>query len=384
MNVPTNPFRASLGTSPPLLVGRDEILDDFRLALEEGPGAHERISLLVGARGIGKTALLNEMEDVARDAGWLTFSETATEGFVSSLKDQLSDFLQQNKSGRTSWQLGPGFLRVKREEQSQSRQSTSLRAMLTAVLDKLSDTERFNRSGSGVLITVDELHFVHHDEIVEFATAIQHLVRENLDVAVVLAGIPSSIRPLLASDEGRNPITFLRRANRVDLGRLTDSEVREGLAVPVTQAGRDWDEAALEKAVHATGGYPFMIQLIGNAAWRFERGEEIGEASTDKAITRARKKLGQLVHEPALNDLSAEDRRFLAAMSLDEGPSKITDVAQRLEVSHQQAYNYRRRLYEADMITNERGTADFALPYLREYLRDHVVSDILRVPVDEP
>ena len=63
MTTTQNPFRASRGTSPPLLVGRDEVIDDFRLGLEEGPGAHERISLLVGARGIGKTALLNELED---------------------------------------------------------------------------------------------------------------------------------------------------------------------------------------------------------------------------------------------------------------------------------------------------------------------------------
>lgn len=123
-----------------------------------------------------------------------------------------------------------------------------------------------------------------------------------------------------------------------------------------------------------------MIQLIGNFAWRFESSDTIQLEATEKAITRARKKLGQLVHEPALNDLSAEDRRFLAAMSLDDGASKISDVASRLEVSEQQAYNYRRRLSEADLITYDRGTADFALPYLREYLRTHVVADILRLP----
>lgn len=221
---------------------------------------------------------------------------------------------------------------------------------------------------------------MHQDEIIEFATTIQHLIRENREIAVVLAGIPTSIRPLLASDEGRNPITFLRRANRVDLGRLRDEEVEEGLSFPAQQAGLPWEDEALELAVTASGGYPFMIQLIGSYAWRHETGATITYDSASKGITRARKQLGQLVHEPALNDLSAEDRRFLAAMSLDDGPSKITDIARRLEVSDQQAYNYRRRLYEADMVSNDRGMADFVLPYLREYLRDHFVADLLRIP----
>ena len=69
MTTAQNPFHASFGTSPPLPVGRDGVIADFRLGLEKGPGAHERISLLVDVGGIGKTALLNELEDTAKDAG---------------------------------------------------------------------------------------------------------------------------------------------------------------------------------------------------------------------------------------------------------------------------------------------------------------------------
>ena len=382
MKVSENPFRASLGSTPPLLVGREEVIDDFRLALSEGPGAHERVSLLVGGRGVGKTVLLNELEEVAHNQGWLTFSETATHGFVANLREQIADYLTrfEGNRGRTSWQLSVPYLSVKREGAKQKELPNSLRFLLTELLDRLEENDRFNETGTGVLITIDELHYVHQDEIIEFATTIQHLIRENREIAVVLAGIPTSIRPLLASDEGRNPITFLRRANRVDLGRLRDEEVEEGLSVPAQQAGLPWEDEALELAVTASGGYPFMIQLIGSYAWRHETGAAITYDSASKGITRARKQLGQLVHEPALNDLSAEDRRFLAAMSLDDGPSRITDIARRLEVSDQQAYNYRRRLYEADMVSNDRGMADFVLPYLREYLRDHFVADLLRIP----
>lgn len=367
MTSPNNPFRASLGSSPPLLVGRDEVIEDFALALEEGPGAHERVSLLVGARGVGKTVLLNEMEDTAAQKGWLTFSETATEGFVESLKQQLAEFLDGE-----------------RESQARDQTRGSLRALLGQALDSIANRERFNGQVPGILITIDELHYVHQDEITEFATTIQHLVRESREIAVVLAGIPTSIRPLLASQDGKNPITFLRRANRIDLGTIPAAEVRDGLEVPVTLAGKEWDERALQYAVQASGGYPFMIQLIGNFSWRFADGRVISLEPTQAGVSKARKKLGQLVHEPALSDLSREDRRFLAAMSLDDGPAKVTDVAKRLGVSDQQAYNYRARLHEADIVTIDRGTADFILPFLREHLRDHVVADVLRIEPAHP
>ncbi|MCP1388243.1 AAA family ATPase [Corynebacterium sp. TA-R-1] len=375
-----NPFRASLGSSPPLLVGRDEVIEDFTLALREGPGTHERVTLLVGARGVGKTVLLNELEDTAAEHGWITFSETATEGFVQNLKLQIGELLNgERATGKRTIQIGPSFLRFKQEGEGPSQVTGNLRSLLSQALDLVAENSRFNERPSGILITIDELHYVHQNEITEFATTIQHLIRENREIAVVLAGIPTSIRPLLASQDGRNPITFLRRANRIDLGRLPDSKVREGLSVPVQDAGRTWNDQALNYAVEASGGYPFMIQLIGNYSWRFADGEEISLDATQAGVAKARKKLGQLVHEPALSDLSSEDRRFLAAMSLDDGESKITEIAKRLGVSDQQAYNYRSRLNEADLVTTGRGTADFVLPFLREHLREHVVTDLLRI-----
>jgi hypothetical protein len=84
----SNPFHASFGVSPPLLVGRDDLLDDFAEALEDGPGAAGRATLYTGARGAGKTVMLNAVEDRARERGWLIVSETATPGFVSRMTQQ--------------------------------------------------------------------------------------------------------------------------------------------------------------------------------------------------------------------------------------------------------------------------------------------------------
>jgi hypothetical protein len=50
----SNPFHASFGVSPPLLVGRDDLLDDFAEALEDGPGAAGRATLYTGARGASR------------------------------------------------------------------------------------------------------------------------------------------------------------------------------------------------------------------------------------------------------------------------------------------------------------------------------------------
>ena len=64
-----NPFRPSFGVSPRVLAGREDLLSDFDVALDEGPGSQLRSLLVSGARGMGKTVVLNELEDIARTRG---------------------------------------------------------------------------------------------------------------------------------------------------------------------------------------------------------------------------------------------------------------------------------------------------------------------------
>jgi hypothetical protein len=83
-----NPFRPSFGVSPPLLVGRDDLIDEFAEALEDGPGSAARATIYTGARGSGKTVMLNAVEDRAREHGWVVISDTASPGFVDRIVRQ--------------------------------------------------------------------------------------------------------------------------------------------------------------------------------------------------------------------------------------------------------------------------------------------------------
>ncbi len=69
-----NPFTPAFGTSPPVLAGRDDILADWDNALETGPHHPDYTLLLLGMRGAGKTAMLNALEELARNQGWITIS----------------------------------------------------------------------------------------------------------------------------------------------------------------------------------------------------------------------------------------------------------------------------------------------------------------------
>ncbi|WP_319651285.1 MULTISPECIES: AAA family ATPase [unclassified Corynebacterium] len=346
------------------------------MPIKDGPGTHERVSLVVGPRGIGKTVLLNALEDEAEARhGWRVISETATTGFVRRLRDKIVRFLTQNKSKVRGFQLtlfgmGGG---VNWESAALNDPTYTLREALKDLLAyKREEDRRVNQAPTGVFITLDEMHHQRSEEVVEFGATIQHLVREGEEIAVAMAGIPSAIRPLLEDKGTANPVTFLRRAERIELDRVSAAAVEQALRKPLLEMGMEWDEAAIVKAVAACQGYPFMIQLVGQYSFRKKEGNRITPAAAGAGVEMAQRKLGQLVHEPALSDLSEVDRTFLVLMAQDSGPSKTSDIAERMGVSASYAGNYRRRLLDAEMIAEtSRGEVDFSLPYLCEYLRDH-------------
>ena len=378
---PKNPFTATVGKTPVVVAGRDEYLRDFDAAIQDGPGSHERISIITGPRGVGKTVLLNEFEAVARSHSWHVISETTTRGFIDRIRDRAYKLVQELSSEpkRRLSGIKLPYLGFDTESVPAYSPTPTLRSVLDELFDCQAEIDaRLGQEPVGLLITLDELHYAHMDEIVEFGTTIQHLVREDREIAVAMAGIPGAVKPLLAADEGRNPVTFLRRANRIETGMVPIEEVRMALEETAAQVGVSWTPEALDAASNATGGYPFMIQLVGQHAFRNLTDNEINEEAVSHGIGAARRKLGQLVHEPSLADLSEVDRTFLTAMSTDDGPSRMLDIAARMSVDSQYAGNYRKRLIDAEMIRpTSHGYVDYELPYMREYLRSHHVTDAM-------
>ncbi len=361
-----NPFRPTAGATPPLLVGRDQITEEFAEALDDGPGAPGRLAIFTGARGVGKTVMLTEVGDQALTRGWITVSETATPGLVQRLQHATSRALRDpNHStslGRTITGVQLPVIGGGVTLSAPPAAVVEWREQLGLLLDTLEP------HGTGLLITVDEVHKGARTDLRDLAATVQHLIREDRDIALAMAGLPSAVSDLLNDDV----LTFLRRATRFDLAGVPLDRVSDALRTTVTAEGRSIDEAALQEAANGTGGYPFMIQLVGYHVWRKAIGLNIDLNAVRAGVPAARKRLGSTVHETSLADLSYVDRTYLIAMSQDDGESSTSEIAQRLSETNHYANVYRARLIAAGVIEPTRhGFVDFAIPYLREYLREH-------------
>jgi hypothetical protein len=328
--------------------------------------------LFTGNRGIGKTVMLNEVEALARERSWLVVSDTATRGLLDRMTSetlpQLADRLRQAPRNRArisgiSLPAGLGGIDL---DLPDPESPGGLRTQLETLTDALAE------HGTGILITVDEVHAkAARAEVEQLCAIIQHAFREDRDVAFAAAGLPAAVQDLLSSDVS----TFLRRARRFVLEPLTPVFAEEALRVPIENAGRRIGAAALTEAADATHGYPYLTQVVGDQIWRQEPSStEVTTAHVRVGVAAAIREFGTAVHEPALNDLSDRDRAFVKAMALDlDGGSSTGDVAERL--GRDQAYisRYRSRLIVAGIIEPTRyGRVRFAIPYLGEFVRENL------------
>ena len=355
-----NPFTPNFGEVPLFAAGRRQVLSEFERAFNSERRKPELSMLISGARGTGKTALLSMIADIAQGSGWVAVNVASVTGMLEDCIEQL----QHEAAGLLD------------ADQAVHISSVAVGGVLEFELDSATDNgnwrtrfggmlEALNSKDIGVLITVDEVN-PDLDELVQLASVYQLFVRESRKVALVMAGLPFSVDALLQDKS----VSFLRRAQRRDLGRIADEEVSESIAKTAEYGGKTIGDAALCRATRAADGFPFMAQLVGYRAWEFSGDDAVIEdAAVREGIEYAKRELKQQVLAATYRELSPGDIAFLEAMLADRGDSKTGDIAARLKQSASYVCQYRTRLLAAGVIGSRgRGVVGFDLPCMREYL----------------
>lgn len=357
-------FFPSFGNRPTRLVGREGLLREIESGLERPAGSRERATVLLGQRGSGKTALLWELFDFALGEGIVAASPTVVadgmlERMVEKLQDSGERYVKGRKARVSGGSIGAlGFsagLQFTREVQ----ESKSAQYRLTQLV------RRINEQGHGVMLLVDELQ-ANSGDLRNLIITYQELVGEDLDVSVVMAGLPGAVSATLND----KVLTFLNRAQKRTLEPLAASDVDAYYEQAFDSLGVRLTAEMRHAAVEATFGSPYMLQLVGhNIVERAEDSGSISRQRLDEALAYSREDFENDVCKTTLAALSDVDIEFLAAMAHDEGESSISDIAQRMGVTPDYAQKYRRRLIGGGIVESpRRGKVAFAVPYLAHYL----------------
>ncbi|MDB1829917.1 ATP-binding protein [Collinsella aerofaciens] len=244
-----NPFKPTAGKRPPILIGRESVIEDFEEGLDNGAGAPGRLMLITGNRGCGKTVLLRELQRLASERGWAVVSDSASLG----LCDRLAYALRSNKPVVTSMEFGPSFGRMSVE--AARAKGETLRGLVNKRLKKLGP-------GKGILFAIDEAQSASIEELAALAVLYQQVLgdqdatglpdSDQRGLALVFAGLPSMVDDLLEEPS----VTFLRRAQQRTLGAISLPKVRDSYVRTVKDAGLYVDAETADLAARKSMGIP--------------------------------------------------------------------------------------------------------------------------------
>jgi hypothetical protein len=368
---PANPFNLLFGQRPETFVGRDAIVDTFIKSLEQ-PGDPNRATIITGIRGSGKTALLSDVSENLDKSRFLVINTTAGDGM---LLDILDEFAAKGKrwlgkklnriQGFSAGALGFSFgINLKDDSQTHG-----FRYFAAQMLEELQS------QGITTVFLIDEVH-MQTPEMRVFALTYQHLLREHMDIALMMAGLPDAVLDILND----RVLTFLRRAQQVELEEI-DTKVFELTYIETFEkAGINADTGVLQTAAKAAQGYPYLFQLIGYYLYK-HCNRKIAVKDVQRALEYAKVELFRNVHSLIYRDLSDKDRTFLHSMAILSTSGRdvqFGDLVAGLAVTKGYASKYRQRLLESGLITAPaHGKLAFRLPYMQEYLLQHMDNEEL-------
>lgn len=371
-----NPFKPTAGKMPPILIGRQSIIDDFKEGLENGAGAPGRLMLITGQRGYGKTVMLTELGRVAKDAGWEVISETASEGMCDRLASALVRLGMKLRGANVQPSIGvSGILNASLGGASFSVDQVAL-TLREVVNQRLAKMPR----GKGIVFTIDEAQAASMADMVALATTIQHVIRDEdmrdvsdsdkHGVAFVFAALPSLMDELLHE----RVLTFLRRSVQHDLGLVAYPDVRSAYIEVVREGGLAIDSEVAELAAEASDGYPYMIQLVGYYMWRAAevRGsKEIEEADVIQGKKDALVLFDDAVCAPLFDGLTAAQKLFVKAVAKEAPqPAKVSEIANRAHRSASWVSKYRASLIKERVVESAGyGLVRLSASHLAEYVQ---------------
>lgn len=350
-------------------------------------GTPEQPRCLVGDRGYGKTAVLVELAEMAREAGvWaITLEAAADAELVARLVAAIRDLLRAHDPDRRAGQRARRLLRMLASLKVSAglvsvtldapplpghADSGDLGADLGDVLVEFGNLTA--AAGSGVLLMIDEIQAAPETQLRPLLRGLQQSNRTMVDrlrrvpVALVTAGLPHALSWL--REHGG---TYGERTRELELGALSDGAVIDALRSPSEERDVEWADDALAVCVEAAGGYPYAVQLLGYEAWRdAEGGQRVTETHAHVAAEAAGRALGSL-YRSRFESLPTRERSYLVALaSLPESQRTSGAIAAAMGTTSNRVGSARARLIAAGVIrADPGGRVSLTVPGMDAWLR---------------
>ena len=379
-----NPFAPGAGSQPPELAGRDAIIADAATALQRAIiGKHGRSQILLGLRGVGKTVLLNKIEELATQYGHVTSFIEAPESkpltellyprlhqvvrqlsLIDSAKASAFQAMRALRAFASVFKISVGDFSISVDPEEGVADSGNLEYDLSDLFLRIGAAAQ--AAGRGWTLLIDEVQYLNETEYGAVIVAIHRINQKNLPVMFFGAGLPQ-VAALSGDAKSYAERLFAYPA----IGPLSDEAAEEAIRQPIEKEGESISPEALAQIVGKTHGYPYFLQEWGYQTWNAADASPIDREDVASASQAALRRLDEGFFRVRFDRLTPKEREYVIAMAhLGKGPYRSSDVADRLGENVQSLGPRRAKIISKGMIYSPaHGDIAFTVPMFEEYLK---------------
>ncbi|WP_370499758.1 ATP-binding protein [Mycolicibacterium sp. jd] len=384
-----NPYRPGVGLRPTHLTGRDGEVRRFIETIKGAPEIPANIRL-TGLRGVGKTVLLQRLDEVAQEQEWATLQlelqpqQNSNDGLITSLTSELEKVREQlSRAARLKSRLGSAANAMRRLVAVEWEGITwSLAGDLAGDAANLGGELRETIEASlkadklGFAILLDEAQILTDDKTRDgehplsvLISAVSTLQKLSAPIALVLCGLPTLAVNLL------NARTY---SERMFIGEKVDSlphdAARDAFVLPLHDTGYSATPNLVEAVLQEVEGYPYFIQLWGKELWQSASQAGITEINTavlESTRQEIYRRLDLDFYEPRIDSLTpAEQDLLLESGRCPYPPLLVSDLNTKSSKSPNNVNVLLGRLVTANVIYRQRkGQYIYTAPGFYEYLK---------------
>lgn len=348
-----NPYVINFGRIPNQYISRDYLIDSIVENLESDI-VEEQAFKLTGFRGTGKTVTLTSIERRMRENDdWIVIGAKSNADIVKDLVAELysqipliTAFVDANLN------LSAFGIGLNIEKKSPV---ASIDFALKTILREL------QKNNKRVLVTIDEARKT--PEIINFIQEFQILIREDLPIYVVVAGLYEDIEAL----ENTDGLTFFLRATKYEMQPLNITTIRADYMKTIGVS----EKVATEMAV-ITKGYAFAYQALGKYVWDSQK-----KQLDENVLAKFDDALADKVYKKIWSELAPKDKWFLQFI-VQKDKMSATELLEMTKAKHNEWSVPRVRLSEKGIIdTQNRGEIKVKLPRFKEFVDNQVLLDMI-------
>jgi Cdc6-like AAA superfamily ATPase len=362
-----NPFTTAVGGMPPRFAGRQNEKHSFSMNLKSLAQGNPRNLAFVGDYGTGKTVLLKELSNMAKDVFWFFnfLLDTINRKIRESKSDKILNIFRNNIKSFSIPVVGGSI---------EFKENDSAFDPMNRIIDMFESV--YKAVDQPTILFFDDFQYylktIGQSEILKQAFTV---LTQELEYDIMLT-VCGDLTTFEGVQEPHEPIARFFEPMRIE--PLSRDEINDAINTPLESRGYRFTDEAIDRTHELSQGRAYYVQLCAHYGLNEAHTRQITPEEVSTGLRRVLKRLAIERFDKIYNGVSPDQQTVLQVLACMDRPllhKEIINGSESYDVTESSSKMSILRLRESDILVKVGNKYQLREKLFEEYVRGKSVLD---------